>query len=182
MGNYRLPRITLCSGHGNKREPKKRFKDCLKKSLSACDINYHLWSTLAKNRDTWRLINNRILSLFENTRKTAPMDKRCRKRNWNTMPSNHVQPINFDRCDCACLFCIGFISYERACCRRGQPAFNTNSNHGDDEYSGSISSFDLVSYPARAEGLVNMISSSVLRCTYLGINDAYVCGCLKIYP
>ena len=54
MEDHRLPKITmygeLSTGHRDRGAPKKRYKDCLKKSLSACHIDHRQWSTLAADR------------------------------------------------------------------------------------------------------------------------------------
>ena len=44
----------LSSGHRDRGAPKKRFKDNLKKSLTACNIDHRQWSNLAADRVAWR--------------------------------------------------------------------------------------------------------------------------------
>ena len=47
MENHCLPRIMVCGelffGYCKGGAPKEWFKDCLKKSISACHINHHWW-------------------------------------------------------------------------------------------------------------------------------------------
>ena len=58
MEDHRLPKIVmfgeLSSGHRLRGAPKKRFKDSLKKSLTACNIDHRQWSDLAADRVAWR--------------------------------------------------------------------------------------------------------------------------------
>ena len=83
-----------------------------KKSLDTWHINYHLWSTLAENRNTWRLTTNHVVSSFENIRKATLKDKKRKGRNCNTMSLSSNQTFSCGHCDIACLSCIGLISQE----------------------------------------------------------------------
>ncbi|XP_069786663.1 uncharacterized protein [Narcine bancroftii] len=54
MEDHRLPKIVLygelSTGHRERGAPRKRYKDCLKKSLGACHIEHHQWADIASNR------------------------------------------------------------------------------------------------------------------------------------
>ena len=84
MEDHRLPKIVLycelSSGHRNIRGPKKRYKDCLKKSLSACHIDQLQWSTLASNRVTWRHTIAGAVSTFESNRRAGLEEKRRKRK------------------------------------------------------------------------------------------------------
>ena len=57
MDDHRPPKIALygklSTGHRDRGAPKKRYKDCLKKSLDSCHIDHYQWSTLAADREAW---------------------------------------------------------------------------------------------------------------------------------
>ena len=79
MEDHCLPKITLygehSTGHHNRGAPKKCYKDCLKKSLNACHIDHHQWSTLAADHKTWRHTITSAISSFENTRRATLVEK-----------------------------------------------------------------------------------------------------------
>ena len=126
MDDHRLPKIALygelSTDHGNRRAPKKRYKDSLKKSLGACHIDPLQWSTLAADRVTWRHVIHQAVSSFEDSRKNNLREKRCRRKNREASTTT-VPGMTFDcsRCGRTCLSRIGLVSHERACSRRGQP-------------------------------------------------------------
>ena len=123
MGDHRLPKIALygelSTGHRDRGAPKKRYKDSLKKSLGACHIDHRQWSTLAA--DTWRHIISQAVSSFEDSHKNNLKEKRRMRKNREA--SAVVPEVTFDcrRCGRTCPSCIGLVSHERACSRRGQP-------------------------------------------------------------
>ena len=126
MDDHRLPKITLfgelSSGHRNRGAPKKRFKDSLKKSLGACDINHLEWSTLAGDRSTWRHTINKAASSFEATRRSLIEEKRQRRKHRAASTPNPDETFSCCHCNRACRSRIGLISHERACRKRGQPS------------------------------------------------------------
>ena len=85
MEDHRLPKIALygelSSGHRDRGAPKKRYKDTLKKSLSACHIDHRQWSALAADRDAWRRTIHQSVSSFENNRRATLVEKRSRRKN-----------------------------------------------------------------------------------------------------
>ena len=80
MEVHRLPKIVLygelSTGHRDRGEPKKRFKDLLKKSLSVCHIDHHQWSAPAADREAWRHAVHQSVSSFENNRRATLEEKR----------------------------------------------------------------------------------------------------------
>ena len=65
-----LPLMVGCPLAKGREAPKKRYKDCLTKSLTACHVDPLCWSDMAADRDTWRhLIFN--VSEFEHDRRNA---------------------------------------------------------------------------------------------------------------
>ena len=61
MEDHRLPKIALygelSTGNRDRGAPKKRYKDSLKKSLSACHIDHQQWCTLAADRFIYLFIS-----------------------------------------------------------------------------------------------------------------------------
>ena len=120
--NYRLPKIVmfgeLSSGHRDRGAPKKRFKDNLKKSLTACNIDHRQWSNLAADCVAWRHTIHQAAAQFELERKNSLKDKRQRRkaRAASTTTPNFSFPCS--HCSRSCLSCIGLVSHERACSRR----------------------------------------------------------------
>lgn len=87
MEDHWLPKAVLydelSSGHRNIRGPKKRYKDCLKKSLRARHVEPHQWFTLVSNREKWHLTINLVVSAFERNRRTVFEVKRRKRKNMN---------------------------------------------------------------------------------------------------
>ena len=100
MEHHCLSRIILygelTSGLQNRGALKKRYKDRLKKSLSACNISHLEWSTLAEDRSTWCHTINKATSSFESTGRTTREEKRWKEERQcchNTKPKRdlHLQ-------------------------------------------------------------------------------------------
>ena len=125
MDDHRLPKIVmygeLSTGHRERGAPKKRFKDCLKKSLTACDIDHKSWSELAADRGAWRHTIHQAANQFEENRRDAAKEKRQKRK--DRVASNTIPDITYPCRHCLrpCLSRIGLVSHERACGRRGQP-------------------------------------------------------------
>ncbi|XP_069760398.1 uncharacterized protein [Narcine bancroftii] len=79
MEDHRLPKIVLygelSTGRRDRGAPKKRYKDCLKKSLGACHIDHCQWADIASNRASWRLTVRRAATSFEEDRRAHLTDK-----------------------------------------------------------------------------------------------------------
>ena len=124
MEDHRLPKVVLygelSTGHRNRGAPKKRFKDSLKKSLSACLIDHNQWSVLAADRQAWRHSVCHSVSSFEDNRRATLEEKRMRRK--NCVPPTPTPESTFpcSRCGRVCLSRIGLNSHQRACTRRGQ--------------------------------------------------------------
>ena len=122
LEDHRLPKIVifgeLSSGHRDIEAPKKRFKDNLKKSLTACNIDHRQWSNLAADRVAWRHTIHQAAAQFELDRKNSLKDKRQRRkaRAASTTTPNFSFPCS--HCSRPCLSRIGLVSHERACSRR----------------------------------------------------------------
>jgi len=54
--NFAVYYFAVSTGHtrAERGAPKKRYKDCLKKSLTACHVDHQCWSDLAADRGAWR--------------------------------------------------------------------------------------------------------------------------------
>ena len=122
MEDHRLPKIALygelSTGHRERGAPKKRYKDSLKKSLGACHIDHHQWSTLAADRQAWRHTVHQAVSSFEDSRRTHLKEKRRRRKERESQQPPE-QTFDCSRCGRTCLSRIGLVSHQRACSRRG---------------------------------------------------------------
>ena len=58
----------------------KHFKDSLKKTLGACHIYHHQWSTLAADHQVWRCTIHQVVSNFEDSHR-ANLREKYRRRN-----------------------------------------------------------------------------------------------------
>ena len=120
--DHRLPKITINYGerstdHRDRGAPKKRYKDCLKKSLRACHIDHSLWCSLATDRNTWR---RTIISAVSSFEKPVGLPSRKNDReNLAAAAPNPDQTFTCRPCNRTCRSCIGLVSHERACRRRG---------------------------------------------------------------
>ena len=85
-------------GLRNRGAPKKRFKDTLKMPLGACNISHLEWTTLAKDRGTWRHTINKAASSFKSSQRTAIEEKRQRRKNSAATTPNPDE--TFTRCHC----------------------------------------------------------------------------------
>ena len=122
MEDHRLPKIVmfgkLSSGRYERGAPKKRFKDSLKKSLTACNIDHRQWSDLAADRVAWRYTILQAAAQFEVDRNNSFKEKRQRRkaRAACTITPNISFPCS--HCSQPCLSRIGLVSHERAGSRR----------------------------------------------------------------
>ena len=84
LEDHRLPKIVLfgelSSGHRDRGAPTKRFKDNLKKSLTACNIDHGQWSNLAADHVPWRHTIHQAAAQFKVDRKNSLKDKRQRRK------------------------------------------------------------------------------------------------------
>ena len=111
----------LSTGHRDRGAPKKRYKDCLKKSLNVCHIDCQQWSDMAVDRDAWRHTVHKAASQFEENRRDSLKDKRQRRKAQAASTTENPDLTYMCRhCTRTCLSRIGLLSYERTCSRRGQ--------------------------------------------------------------
>lgn len=126
MEDHRLPKIALygelASGHRDRGAPKKRYKDTLRKSLKACNINQNEWSTLAQDRGIWRHTITSASSSFESTRRASLEEKRQRRKTRAATTPNPDTTFPCCHCNRPCRSRIGLVSHERACRRSGHPS------------------------------------------------------------
>ena len=123
MEDHRLPKAALygelSTGHRDRGAPKKRFKDCLKKSLNVCHIDCQQWSDMAAGRDAWRHTVHKAVSQFEENRRDSLKDKRQRRKAQAASTTKNPDLTYMCRhCMRTCLSRIGL--HERGCSRRGQ--------------------------------------------------------------
>ncbi|XP_069742434.1 uncharacterized protein [Narcine bancroftii] len=117
MEDHRLPKIVLygelSTSHHVRGAPKKRYKDCLKKSLGACHIDHRQWADIASNRASWCLTVRRAATSFEEDHRAHLTDKRQRRK--NPTPNSNQQIFPCNRCNRVCLSRIGLVNHKRAC-------------------------------------------------------------------
>ncbi|XP_076061594.1 uncharacterized protein LOC143037342 [Oratosquilla oratoria] len=122
MEDHRLPKIVLygelSTGHRERGAPKKRCKDCLKKSLTACHIDHQCWSDQAEDRDAWRHMIHQAVTQFEDNRRYTLKDKRQRSKVCASFTTTPDTTFQCRHCSRTCLSRIGLVSHERACGRR----------------------------------------------------------------
>lgn len=79
-----MPKIALygelSTGYRDRGAPKKQYKDSLKKSLGACNIDLCQWLTLAADRQAWRHTTDQAVSSFEDSRRANLKEKRSRRK------------------------------------------------------------------------------------------------------
>ncbi|XP_063600256.1 uncharacterized protein LOC134776430 [Penaeus indicus] len=125
MEEHRLPKIALygelSTGHRDGGAPKKRYKDSLKKSLGACQIDHRQWSTLAADRQAWRHTVHQAVASFEDSRRSNLKEKRRTRKDREASAAVPDQTFDCSRCGRICLSRIGLVSHQCACSRRRQP-------------------------------------------------------------
>ncbi|GFN82465.1 nucleoside diphosphate-linked moiety x motif 17-like [Plakobranchus ocellatus] len=123
MKDHRLPKIALYgeirSGYRYRGAPKKRYKDCLKKTFTACNIDHQNWSDFAADRSAWRLISSKGVTLFEETRRDTIKDKRSRRKARAASAVSPDPAFSCRLCSRTCRSRIGLFSHERSCRQRG---------------------------------------------------------------
>ena len=97
------------------------YKDCLKKSLMACNIDHNNWTETAKDRAAWRYNVKESVTSFETSRREDIKKKRqLRKQKVNEPPAPTDQCFKCKYCKRSCRSRIGLVSHECACSRRGR--------------------------------------------------------------
>ena len=123
MEVHRLPKIVLYGelfmGHRDRGAPKERFKDLLRKSLSACHIDHCQSSALAADREAWRHAVYQSVSSLENNHRAALEEKRSRRKNRIVSAPTPDSSYPCSRCGRVCLSRFGLDSHQPACAKRG---------------------------------------------------------------
>ena len=118
MQDHRLPKIAmngeLSSGQRDRGAPKKRYKDCLKKSLRSCEIDHRQLADLAADRIAWRQKINQGVTIFENSRTALLKEKRELRKTRASATSVPDQTFPCTRCSRPCRSRIGLLGLERA--------------------------------------------------------------------
>ena len=70
----------LSTGNSDRGALKKRYKDCLKKSLNVWHVECLQWSDMAAHRDAWRHTVHKAASQFEENRRDSLKDRRQRRK------------------------------------------------------------------------------------------------------
>ena len=122
LEDHRLPKSVmfgeLSSGPRERYAPKKPFKDSLKKSVTACNIDHRQWSNLAADCVAWCHRIHQAAAHFEVYRKNSLKDKRRRRKD-PPPPQPPHQTFIFPAVTAhRRLSHIGLVSHERACRQR----------------------------------------------------------------
>ena len=129
MEEHLLPKIIvygeLSAGHRDRGTPKKRYKNCLKKSPKSCNIDLHQLTTIAAERDGWRHTVHTAVKNVETFRCEALKEKRQQRKTRAAATLENPNPDQTFKCrhyPRAYLSRIGLVSHKRACSRRGRPS------------------------------------------------------------
>ena len=118
MPDNRLPKQVLfselASGNRPRGAPKRRFKDQLKRTLKATEIDPTTWEADAANRNIWRRTLHEGTKTFENNRRQRQELKRTQRKARAQQPLN---PPTIPCGSCGRLFRanIGLFSHRRKC-------------------------------------------------------------------
>ncbi|XP_076450307.1 uncharacterized protein LOC143286577 [Babylonia areolata] len=118
MPDHRLPKRffygELQQGKRSHRGQKKRFRDTLKVSLKAFDINPDSWEESAVDRDKWRAAVHKGAKLCEANRTAAAVQKRqARNSRANKLPDNGMPVFVCPNCQRTFRAQIGLFSHLR---------------------------------------------------------------------
>lgn len=118
MPDHRLPKRLfygeLQQGKRSHGGQKKRFRDTLKVSLKAFDINPDSWEESAVDRDKWRAAVHKGAKLCEANRTAAAVQKRqARKSRANKLPDNDMPVFVCPNCQRTFRAQIGLFSHLR---------------------------------------------------------------------
>ena len=124
MDNDRLPKQLLygelSTGSRTAVGQLKRYKDCTKKDLKACNIPPENHETLGTVRDEWRVQTKQGLAYFEEARTRYLQEARERRHRAPTTGHSSATTTSYDCLDCGrrCASCIGLLSHMGAHRRR----------------------------------------------------------------
>ena len=99
MSDNRLPKKLLygelSQGKRFQGGQKKRFKDSVKASLKAFDLDIQTWEEVAQNRGTWRTAIRKGAEAYEDSRIQAAEERRAARKNRSlsaaTIPCPHCR-------------------------------------------------------------------------------------------
>ena len=116
MPDHRLPKILfygeIQQGRRSQGGQKKRFKDSLKTSLKAFDINTDTWEAAAQDRIAWRSSLRKGAAACEASKKAAAEQRRQTRKDRDMKPAP-VGDIPCPHCPRLFLARIGLISHLR---------------------------------------------------------------------
>lgn len=119
MPDSRIPKQVFYSeledGQRKQGRPKKRYRDCLKTSLTLADIDVQTWESSTGNRSEWRHLCAEGVTQFEKSRFEKAVEKRKRrkervKHQVQTVQTEHICPS----CGRSCAASIGLLSHMRS--------------------------------------------------------------------
>ena len=123
MEDHRLPKIALygelSTGHIERWALKKRYKDCLKNSLTVCHVDLRCLSDIAADRVAWRHSIFKALNEFEEGRRDEQKGKRYKGLSRAALGNTSDVTFTWGHCSRPCLSRIGPVISERACRRHG---------------------------------------------------------------
>lgn len=127
MEENRLPKAVLYSelrqGKRDRSGPRKRFKDQLKYQLTMAGLESKTWESTAADKNAWRSAVNKAAVKLSNTKRTAEMHKRARRKgdaSIQTATTATGQEYKCTSCQKICRSRIGLFSHQRACLKAKQ--------------------------------------------------------------
>ena len=127
MEENRLPKAVLYSelrqGKRDRSGPRKRFKNQLKYQLTMAGLESKTWESTAADKNAWRSAVNKAAVMLSNTKRTAEMHKRARRKGGasiQTATTATGQEYKCTSCQKICWSRIGLFSHQRACLKAKQ--------------------------------------------------------------
>ncbi|XP_063382206.1 uncharacterized protein LOC134668695 [Cydia fagiglandana] len=118
MEPARIPRRVLLGAVAyakrNVGRPMLRFKDCVKRDMSAFEIDHHAWEALAEDRDGWRKRVVEGRRLCDQAWFNALDSRRCRRKQTGTGTSDGMSFL-CQKCGRSCRSRIGLHSHQTRC-------------------------------------------------------------------
>ena len=126
MEDGRIPKDLLYGemaiGSRKRGRPALRYKDVCKQDLKNCDINIAAWTTLAAERNDWKVAVKDGCKLLEENRFLLQEEKRERQkqRTAETCSGTHAT-YTCPKCARVCLSKIGLFSHSKSCKNKDNP-------------------------------------------------------------
>ena len=119
MEDVCMPRAVFFSelqeGKRDRRAPRKRYKDQLKRQLAQVGISHLSWQQEASDRDSWHSSVRKASRKFEAERHVAAKERRRRQKERAASQPSSTQTFVCPKCGRGGVSRIGLYSHQRAC-------------------------------------------------------------------